>query len=180
MIRMKTAVLLLISSVVIVTFGGESSGTRTSVMSPHLESTPFELVPIGSIERQGEKTVIRLDSRYRDGLLGLEEWSHIWVFYWFDRNDTPSQRSVLQVHPRGNPDNPLTGVFATRSPMRPNLVALNLCRVLAIEGTNIEIEESDALDRTPVLDIKPYSGGMDTPQGERRQPSWTRSGSVRE
>lgn len=68
--------------------------------------------------------MVRLDPRVRDGLLGLEQWSPIWVFHWFDRNDTPAKRSVLQVHPRGNPDNPLTGVFATRSPVRPNLACV--------------------------------------------------------
>ena len=69
----------------------------------------------------------------------------------------------MRVHPRGNAQNPLTGVFATRSPRRPNLAALSLCRVLAIQGNLIEITGVDALDQTPLIDIKPYIPGSDAP-----------------
>ncbi len=69
---------------------------------------------------------ITLDKKYQEGLLGLEHWSHIQVIWWFDKNDTPEKRAILQVHPRGDQKNPLTGVFATRSPFRPNLIALTL------------------------------------------------------
>ncbi|PVV25773.1 MAG: hypothetical protein B6D74_02610 [gamma proteobacterium symbiont of Ctena orbiculata] len=62
---------------------------------------------------------------------------------------------MLQVHPRGNPDNPLRGVFATRAPVRPNLIALSRCRILSIVGNRIEIDDIDAFPDTPVLDIKP-------------------------
>jgi tRNA-Thr(GGU) m(6)t(6)A37 methyltransferase TsaA len=113
-----------------------------------------------------------LEARCQGGLLGLEQWSHIWVFYWFDQNDTPEKRFTLQVHPRGNRDNPLTGVFATRSPMRPNLIALSLCRVVSIKGSDIEIESIDAFDQTPVVDIKPYVRGLDRPQGKLNAPKW--------
>jgi tRNA (Thr-GGU) A37 N-methylase len=58
------------------------------------------------------------------------------------------------VHPRGNPDNPLRGVFATRSPFRPNLIALSQVKMVAVRGNLIEIEEIDAFADTPVLDIK--------------------------
>jgi tRNA-Thr(GGU) m(6)t(6)A37 methyltransferase TsaA len=77
------------------------------------------------------------------------------VLYWFDRNDTPQKRSMLRVHPRGNPDNPLRGVFATRSPLRPNPIALSQVNVLSVRGSLIEIDGIDAFDDTPVLDIKP-------------------------
>ena len=59
------------------------------------------------------------------------------------------------MHPRGNPANPLRGVFATRAPVRPNLIALSRCRVLAVRDNVIEIDAIDALPDTPVLDIKP-------------------------
>jgi tRNA-Thr(GGU) m(6)t(6)A37 methyltransferase TsaA len=132
----------------------------------------FTLAPLGRIERQGQRTFIRLEARYQDGLLGLEQWSHVWVFYWFDRNDTPEKRAVLRVHPRGNRENPITGVFATRSPLRPNLIALSLCRVISIEGTAIELESIDAIDQTPVIDLKPYIPGLDSPQREPKTPKW--------
>ena len=87
--------------------------------------------------------------------MGVEELRSIWVLYWFDRNDTPEKRSVLQVHPRGNPDNPLRGVFATRSPLRPNLIALSQVGILGVKGNLIEIDGIDAFADTPVLDLKP-------------------------
>ena len=78
----------------------------------------------------------------------------------------------MQVHPRGNPHNPLTGVFATRSPRRPNLVALSLCRVVAIKENIIEIGGIDAFDQTPVIDIKPYAPGSDVPRESVGVPDW--------
>ena len=89
------------------------------------------------------------------------------MFWWFSNNDTPQKRSILQVHPRGNPDNPLTGVFATRSPFRPNLIALTLCKIVSINVNVIEIEKTDAFDGTPVLDIKPFIPGYDTAENAR-------------
>ncbi|MFA4970030.1 MAG: TrmO family methyltransferase, partial [Sulfuritalea sp.] len=64
-------------------------------------------------------------------------------------------RAVLQVHPRGDPERPLRGVFATRSPLRPNLIALSEARVLAVRGNVVEIDGIDAFADTPVLDLKP-------------------------
>ena len=66
----------------------------------------------------------------------------------------------------------LTGVFACRSPVRPNLIAMSLCRVISIEGGAIEIEGIDAFDQTPVIDIKPYAPGIDRPKGESKVPEW--------
>ncbi|MFZ5831378.1 MAG: tRNA (N6-threonylcarbamoyladenosine(37)-N6)-methyltransferase TrmO, partial [Planctomycetota bacterium] len=109
--------------------------------------------------------------KYQPGLLGLEGFSHIYLFWWFDRNDTPEKRATLQVHPRGNPENPLTGVFATRSPVRPNLIALTLCKVVSIQENIIEIASTDAFDGTPVLDIKPFIPDYDTAKGAT-VPDW--------
>jgi tRNA-Thr(GGU) m(6)t(6)A37 methyltransferase TsaA len=121
------------------------------------EMTPeFTLRPIGWVRKAKQKTSIVVDKEFQTGLLGLEGFSHVYVFYWFDRNDNPDKRSVLQVHPRGNTKNPLTGVFATRSPARPNLIALTLCRIIEIKDNIIEIEDIDALPDSPVLDLKPF------------------------
>ena len=88
-------------------------------------------------------------------MLGVERLDAIWVIWWFDRNDDPRQRAILQVHPRGNPANPLRGVFATRAPVRPNLIALTRVKVLGVDDTVIEIDGIDAFADTPVLDLKP-------------------------
>lgn len=122
---------------------------------------PFIMQAIGRVEKTGDRTEIVLDKAYAPGLMGLGQFPHVWVFWWFDRNDTPEKRSILQVHPQGNPDNPLRGVFATRSPVRPNLIALSLCKVTAVRGHVVEVEAIDAFAGTPVLDLKPYSPGSD-------------------
>jgi tRNA-Thr(GGU) m(6)t(6)A37 methyltransferase TsaA len=115
----------------------------------------YQVHPVGWIRKSDGRTFIEVDEKYRPALLGVDKLDSIWVLYWFDRNDTPAQRSILQVHPRRNPDNPLRGVFATRAPVRPNLIALSRCRVLSVRGDVIEIDGIDAFADTPVLDIKP-------------------------
>lgn len=115
----------------------------------------FEVRPVGWIRKADGKVEIEVEERYEAALLGVEDLDAIWVLYWFDRNDTPDGRSILRVHPRGNPENPLRGVFATRAPFRPNLIALSRCRVLAVDGNVIRIDDIDALPDSPVLDIKP-------------------------
>lgn len=116
----------------------------------------YKIVPVGYIRKKDGKVLIDIDAKYSDALLGLDGFSHINVFYWFHQNDTPEKRAVLRVHPRRNPNNPLTGVFATHSPMRPNLIAFSLCKILSLHGTTIEIDDIDALDGSPVIDIKCY------------------------
>lgn len=115
----------------------------------------YQVSPVGWVRKTDDRTMIEIDQRYQPALLGVDELSEIWVFYWFDRNDTPERRAILQVHPRRNPDNPLRGVFATRAPVRPNLIALSRCRVLSVKENIIEIDDIDAFADTPVLDIKP-------------------------
>ena len=116
----------------------------------------YQVAPIGRIQIEGDHARIVLQPEYQDGLLGLEQFSHVWVIWWFDRNDTPEQRQILQVHPRANRQNPLAGVFATRAPVRPNPVALTLCRIVALEGNVLEVDGIDAFEGTPVIDLKPY------------------------
>jgi tRNA-Thr(GGU) m(6)t(6)A37 methyltransferase TsaA len=117
---------------------------------------PYAMSPIGWVRKADGRTTIEVDERYEPALLGVDELEFIWVLYWFDRNDTPEHRSILQVHPRRNPENPLRGVFATRAPVRPNLIALSRCRVLAVKDNAILIDDIDAFPDTPVLDIKPW------------------------
>ncbi len=133
----------------------------------------FTLYPIGKVDKRGAVQTIEIDRKYEDALLGLEDFSHVWVFWWFDRNDTPSKRRTLAVHPRGDRTNPLTGVFATRSPARPNLVALTLCKVLSVDGNKIRVADIDAFDQTPVIDLKPYIPAIDRAENVKL-PSWIR------
>jgi tRNA-Thr(GGU) m(6)t(6)A37 methyltransferase TsaA len=96
-----------------------------------------------------------IDKRYQAGLMGVKKLQSIWVLYWFDRNDSPEKRATLQVHPRGDPANPLRGVFATRSPFRPNLIAQSKVNIVSVRENIVEIDAIDAFADTPVLDLKP-------------------------
>jgi tRNA-Thr(GGU) m(6)t(6)A37 methyltransferase TsaA len=114
----------------------------------------FTVYPIGKVEKKDGRTFIVIDKEYEAGLKGLEKHSYVHVVYWFDRNDTPEKRSILQVNPRGDRKNPLTGVFATHSPFRPNLIAISRCDIISIRENVIEIKDIDAFDESPVLDLK--------------------------
>jgi tRNA-Thr(GGU) m(6)t(6)A37 methyltransferase TsaA len=148
-------------------------GARADTAAGGVPKTVFKLHPIGVVEKKGRGVHLRIFDEYADGLLGLDGWSHVNVFYWFDKNDTPQQRRVLRVHPRGDKQNPLTGVFACRAPVRPNLIALSVCRILAVQGNRITLDELDAFDGTPVLDLKPFIPA-DAPTKEVRVPAWAR------
>jgi tRNA-Thr(GGU) m(6)t(6)A37 methyltransferase TsaA len=132
-----------------------------SANNQQASSKQFIIYPIGHIDKQDGRTRIILDKKYQAGLSGLSSFSHVLVFYWFDRNDTPAKRSILQVHPHGKKQNPLKGVFATRAPVRPNLIALSLCRIISIRDNVIEIDQIDAFLNSPVLDLKPYVPSVD-------------------
>ncbi len=130
----------------------------------------FTLNPIGHVEKIKGQTALVLREEIEPALLGVDGFSHVWVFWWFSGNDTPKKRSVLRVHPRGNRENPLTGVFACRSPFRPNLIALTLCKVISVKGRRVEIDKIDAFANTPILDLKPYIPGIDA--ADASMPEW--------
>ena len=137
----------------IVTTNADDKVDDTSVYSVH---------PIGHVEKYNGKTAVVLDQQYLPGLLRLEDFSHVWVIWWFDQNDTAEMREILQVHPRRDSRNPLSGVFATRAPVRPNLIGLSLCRIMAVNENIVEIDGIDAFDGTTVLDLKPYIPSMES------------------
>ncbi len=139
-----------------------------------MNTTSFHLFPIGTVHHRDDQAWIDVYPAYRDGLLGIEQFSHIHVLYWLHENDHDEGRAVLQVHPCGNEANPLTGVFATHSPRRPNPIGLSRCRVTAVEKSRIMVDEIDAFDGSPVIDIKSFfpDEGSGDPY---RYPSWEQS-----
>lgn len=141
-----------------------------SVDKEKITEQTFVVKPIGSVQKEGKQTTLVLDKEYEPGLLGLDGFSHVWVFWWFDQNDTAEKRSILQVHPRADKKNPLTGVFATRAPVRPNLIAQTLCKIISVKGNVVEIEWIDAFAETPILDMKPYISGSDV--ADAKYPDW--------
>ena len=116
---------------------------------------------------------ITIDVALTESLENLEEFSHIIVLYWMHRlpagTELPSR-----VHPRGNPELPLVGRFATRSPNRPNPVGKMVVRLLERRDNVLRVAGLDAVDGTPVVDIKPYIPGYDSAT-DARAPSWATS-----
>ena len=105
-----------------------------------------------------------------DALTGLGDFSHIEVVYHFHGVD-PAEIETGARRPRGRADWPLVGIFAQRGRARPNRLGVSVCRVLAVDGLAIEVEGLDAIDGTPVLDIKPVLKGF-LPRGVLREPKW--------
>ena len=105
-----------------------------------------------------------------EALAGLDAFSHVEVIYVFDRV-TPNEIVRGTRHPRGNPAWPKVGVFAQRGKNRPNRLGVSVGRVVAVRGRELYVAELDAIDGTPVVDIKPVIREF-LPRGEIRQPAW--------
>jgi tRNA-Thr(GGU) m(6)t(6)A37 methyltransferase TsaA len=127
---------------------------------------------VGKVEAAGETSIIRVRDECCPGLLGIEGYSHLFVLYWMHLRDDAGHRGTLQVTPPRHKGAPLTGVFACRSPSRPNPVGLTVVELKKVEGCVLEVSGLDALEGSPVVDIKPYSMGDTHP--EARSPDWSR------
>ena len=116
------------------------------------------LVSLEDAPRQGDEGApeawLELSPLMQDGLAGLTVGTELIVLTWRHR----AQRDVLQVHPRGDLTRPVTGVFATRSPDRPNPVGLHPVTVLEVDGCRLRVAPLEAIDGTPILDLKPVLG----------------------
>lgn len=127
-----------------------------------------ELRPIGWVEsplvdrelapKQGDEgspdAWLVFEPSVADGLRDLQAGTEVLVLTWLDR----ARRDVLRVHPRSDPARAEQGVFSTRSPDRPNPIGLHRVRILSIEGTRLKVRNLEALDATPVVDVKPVLG----------------------
>jgi tRNA-Thr(GGU) m(6)t(6)A37 methyltransferase TsaA len=127
---------------------------RTYILAPigviHSDLTNREAAPRQGYEGAPDAWV-EVFPAVADGLLGVRAGDEIIVITWLDR----AQRDTLQVHPGRRPDAPLTGVFAARSPDRPNPIGLHRVTVLEIAGLRLKVGPIEAIDGTPVIDIKP-------------------------
>jgi len=125
----------------------------------------YELQPIGRVEsplvdraaapKQGDEgspdAWLVFEPDVLDGIRDLQVGSDVIVLTWLDRG----QRDTLVVHPRGDLTRPPTGVFSTRSPDRPNPIGLHRVTILAIDGPRVQMRDLEALDGTPIVDVKP-------------------------
>ena len=113
-----------------------------------------------------------IDDSLIEALDGLEGFSHIIVIYWLHLSIDKS-RMADKVHPRGDPEMPLVGRFATRSPYRPNSLGQKVVSLLERKGNVLRVRGLDALDGTPVIDIKPYIPGYDSVD-DATVPKWAK------
>ncbi|HET6171243.1 MAG TPA: tRNA (N6-threonylcarbamoyladenosine(37)-N6)-methyltransferase TrmO [Gaiellales bacterium] len=130
----------------------------------------YVLRPIGRVEsplrdrdaapKQGDEGApeawLVFDRAVSEGLRDLAVGTDVIVLTWLDR----ARREVLRVHPRGDPANPVQGVFTTRSPDRPNPIGLHRVEIVEIEGERMRVRNLEALDGTPILDLKPVLGDV--------------------
>ena len=110
--------------------------------------------PPGDEVWEEDVSEIEIEAAWAEALEGLEGFSHIWILWWLDR--APEQLDALRVRSERRPEMPLVGIFATRSPHRPNPIALTAVRLLEREGSRLRVLGLDAAQGTPVIDIKPY------------------------
>jgi len=113
---------------------------------------------------------IVIDSSLTEALDNLDDFSHIIVLYWMHQVSALSQVAT-KVHPKGRYELPLVGLFATRAPYRPNPIGKATVRLLQRQGNILKVEGLDAIDGTPVIDIKPYIPGYDS-VANPRVPPW--------
>ena len=112
---------------------------------------------------------IIIDESLTEALDDLEQFSHIIVLYWIHRSRRPAP---MKVHPRGDPDRAEMGVFSTRSPSRPNPIGKATVKLLERDKNILKVQGLDAIDGSPVLDIKPYIPGYDSVDSDCKAPSW--------
>jgi len=142
--------------------------------------TEIKLKPIGVVHNEIKQTgyrdckniisEIEIDAKWAELLDGIEEFSHIIVLFWMHAVPLDSPRPT-KVHPRGRADLPLVGLFATRAPQRPNPIGITIVKLLKRQGTTLTVQGLDAIDGTPVIDIKSYMIPR-IARNEIRMPEW--------
>ncbi|MEM3823938.1 MAG: tRNA (N6-threonylcarbamoyladenosine(37)-N6)-methyltransferase TrmO [Candidatus Bathyarchaeia archaeon] len=131
---------------------------------------------IGVVEKAGEEEAkIRIFPEFCAGLKGIEEFSHVIILYWIHLRDNEEERRTLLVFPKRHSVDVETGVFACRSPSRPNPIGLCVVELLKIEDCILTVKNLDAIENSPIIDIKPYIPRADLIPNARA-PEWTLRG----
>lgn len=145
----------------------------------------IQMMPIGRVEGgrdapeddawgESRARIVLDPARFDDeALMGLDAFSHAEIIYVFDQV-TDDQIVAGARHPRGNTDWPRIGIFAQRGKNRPNRIGVTMCEIVSVDGRVLELKGLDAIDGTPVLDIKPVMSGF-APRGEVREPDWAKA-----
>lgn len=127
---------------------------------------------IGIVEKvEGDEAKIKVFEEFCEGLRGLEGYSHLIILYWIHLRDTEEHRKMLLVYPRRHAVDVSTGVFACRSPSRPNPIGLCVVELVSRENCTLTVRGIDALEGSPIIDIKPYIPRLDSVPNART-PEW--------
>lgn len=130
---------------------------------------------VGVVETAGELSRVKVFTEFCQGLEHLNNFSHIIVLYWFHLRDNERERRTLQVVPRRHPGAPKVGVFSSRSPSRPNPIGFCVAELVEIEDCTLIVRKLDALESSPIVDIKPYIPRADSVPNAR-VPEWASRG----
>ena len=131
---------------------------------------------IGVVKKAGKQEAkMRIFHEFCAGLKGIEDFSHVIILYWIHLRDNEEARRTLLVFPRRHAVNVETGVFACRSPSRPNPIGLCVVELLKIEDCLLTVKDLDALEGSPIIDVKPYIPRADSIPNAR-VPKWTLQG----
>lgn len=140
----------------------------------------MEIAPVGRVRNAVTEWVdvtweqvvseIVLEPEWTEALDGLDQFSHIWVVAWLDRLPAEERGARAKVHPEGRQDLPAVGLFATRTPRRPNPISITAVRLVARRDNVLTVKGLDLLDGTPVLDVKPYLSRGDRIARPRQAP----------
>ena len=134
--------------------------------------TSFGIYQIGIVKVEQDACYIEIDHPFISGLRHIEKFSHVYVLWWISMRDNPQDRAQLLATPPRLETAIETGVFSSRSPSRPNPIGLTKVRLLKVEHNRLYIDRIDAIDGTPVLDIKPYLPGDSVSVDKIKLPEW--------
>ena len=149
-----------------------------------MEHSVSEIVvrPIGRVRNEikeqtgrqweGVQSEIVIEESLTDCLDGLEQFSHIIVIYWMHQI-APVRQPVGKIHPRGREDLPLVGIFSTRTPHRPNPLGVTTAKLVERKGNVLKVTGLDALDGSPIIDIKPHIAHSDSPP-DAKEADWVK------
>jgi len=130
---------------------------------------------VGVVETAGDLSKVRILPEFCQGLEHLNNFSHVIILYWIHLRDNERERRILHVVPRRHPRAPMVGVFASRSPSRPNPIGFCVAELVKIEDCVLIVRGLDALKGSPIIDIKPYIPRADSVPNARA-PEWTSRG----
>jgi len=130
---------------------------------------------IGLVKESDDEAKVEIFKEFSDGLRGIDEFSHLIILYWLHLRDSEEERRTLLVFPRRHAVNVKKGVFACRSPSRPNPIGLCVVELIKVKENILTVRGLDAFEGSPIIDIKPYLPGADSVP-DALVPSWTLSG----